>query len=367
MLMILPSFLVFMNWLPEKYVTAANNFYGESGVEFQIFFICLLMMGALLAIDRKMLVKSLIRYIPTVIAGVVVAGLFGTVAGMLMGCSLTDIWVLYVFPIMGGGNGGGAIPMSQIYEQVTGQNKDNFHAVALAILTFANSLCIIVAALLNKLGLMFSKLTGDGTNIMRSAEAEDVRDKEKENIKPTMEEIACGILATGALYTVARIISKVLLPTIFGIAIHQYAYFVLLLTVVNITGILPDRFTAGVRYLQRFLTGALGPMGLCAVGITMMDFGEFMNAITIQNLILALAIVIGAVVGTAVVGYFFGFYPIDSAMTAGLCMANRGGGDLAVLAAGKRMNLITYAAISSRLGGGLVLAAASIVFSILLK
>lgn len=59
-----------------------------------------------------------------------------------------------------------------------------------------------------------------------------------------------------------------------------------------------------------------------------------------------------------------GFYPIDSAVTAGLCMANRGGnGDVAVLGAAKRMDLMAYAQLSSRLGGGIVLIIASFIFS----
>ncbi|MDE8105069.1 2-hydroxycarboxylate transporter family protein [Erysipelothrix rhusiopathiae] len=35
--------------------------------------------------------------------------------------------------------------------------------------------------------------------------------------------------------------------------------------------------------------------------------------------------VVGATLGSAIVGWFVGFYPIDAAITAGLCMANRGG------------------------------------------
>lgn len=62
-----------------------------------------------------------------------------------------------------------------------------------------------------------------------------------------------------------------------------------------------------------------------------------------------------------------GFYPIDTAITAGLCMANRGGsGDIAVLGAARRLELISYAQLSSRLGGGIVLIIASFVFSFFL-
>ena len=43
---------------------------------------------------------------------------------------------------------------------------------------------------------------------------------------------------------------------------------------------------------------------------------------------------------------------MDAAITGGLCMANMGGsGDMLILAAGHRMGLMTYASISSRIGG----------------
>lgn len=104
------------------------------------------------------------------------------------------MWVYYILPIMGGGNGAGAIPMSQIYQTATGQSADTFYAKAIATLTFANTLCIVVAALLNKLGMIFPKLTGDGSHIMRSESSSDVKDKEKaEDYKPTMIKTVNGV------------------------------------------------------------------------------------------------------------------------------------------------------------------------------
>jgi len=72
---------------------------------------------------------------------------------------------------------------------------------------------------------------------------------------------------------------------------------------------------------------------------------------------------VGAIIGSALVGQLVGFYPIDAAITAGLCMANRGGsGDIAVLGACKRMPLMAYAQVSSRLGGGIILIIGSVLF-----
>lgn len=96
-----------------------------------------------------------------------------------------------------------------------------------------------------------------------------------------------------------------------------------------------------------------------------MELSKLIAAFTFGNVLIAALIVLGAILGSGLVGWLVGFYPIETAITAGLCMANRGGsGDLAVLGAAKRMELISFAQISSRLGGGLMLIIASVVFGI---
>lgn len=361
----LPSWMVYVHILPEKYIESATLLYDEIG--WQTFFICLLMAGSLIVIERRTLIKSLVRYIPVVLVGVVTAGIFGVVVGTLLGYSISDLLVMYVLPIMGGGNGAGAIPMSQIYAQVTGGDKDSYYSVALAILTLANVLCIIVAALLSGIGNKFTSLTGDGKTLMRNEGKEKVTDKEAALPKPTMQDVASSFLWVGAAYGLSCLCAKVLFPTIGGIPIHQYAWFVVLIALANIFNLVPLSCRSGIKMLSDFMVKSLGAFGFAAIGIVMTDFGEFMTAATdMKNMIICLAVVVGATVGTAVFGWIVGFYPIDSAITAGLCMANRGGGgDLVVLGAANRLELMSYAAVSSRLGGGLILVIAGLVFSIL--
>lgn len=76
-----------------------------------------------------------------------------------------------------------------------------------------------------------------------------------------------------------------------------------------------------------------------------------------------MATVIGAMIGTFIVGKLFHFYPVEGMLTAGLCMANGGGaGDVQCLGAAHRMELMSYAQISSRIGGAIMLVIASFVF-----
>ena len=263
---------------------------------------------------------------------------------------------------MGGGNGGGAVPLSQIYEQVTGHPKAEYYAFAISVLTIANIFAIMTAAVLNKIGEKKPSWTGDGATLMRKHQEIDV---EKGKSSTTLAQVGGGLILSGGFYALGRLFGKVLLPKIFGVAIHPFAYMILFVAAVSALGIVPEGLRTGAKKLQSFFTGTLILIIMVGVGADT-SLKELMDAITFGNVVIAFLIVVGAILGSAIMGYLVGFYPIDSAVTAGLCMANRGGsGDLAVLGASQRMGLMAYAQLSSRLGGGIVLVIGSILFSLL--
>lgn len=349
------------NLIPQEYVTSIDNF--TSDTNFLTFYIVVLITGSVLSLERNILLKSFAGYFPAILGGLLGAMLLAIVGGMFFGISPSELVTHYTLPIMGGGNGGGAIPLSEIYAGVTGEGSEVYYSFAIIILTVGNIFAIFAAALLNKLGQAFPKLTGDGKTLIRGTENEDIADEE---YTPTLADVASGLLVGLGSYSVGLLFSNVLLPEILGFPIHELAYMVIFVVILCAFGLVPKGVRMGAKRLQSFFTKHLTLLIMVGVG-TDLDLNELLAAITFSNIVVSLFIVIGAVVGSGLVGYLVGFYPIDTAVTAGLCMANRGGsGDLAVLGAANRMELMAYAQLSSRLGGAIVLVIASVLFSILL-
>ena len=350
------------NMIPEKYVELIGTMI-QGDVNVLNTFIISLIAGSILSLDRKVLLRSFGGYIPAILGGLAGASLFGIATGLLFGVPPINMVIRYVLPIMGGGNGAGAVPLSQIYEQISGEPAANYYSFAIIILTIANLFCIVAGALLNRLGQMKPSLTGDGTNIMP---VDSKLIKEDVKVKVTLNDYCGALLLIGTIFAVGRLFSKVLLPTIFGAQIHNFAYSIIFVVIIAALGIVPANIRAAAKNVQGFMVTVVGIALMVGMGVDF-DLAELAAAASPSNLLIALMVVIGAIIGSAFVGKLVGFYPIDAAVTAGLCMANRGGsGDIAVLGAANRLELISYAQLSSRVGGGIVLIIASFFFSFFL-
>lgn len=347
--------------VPQQGLDAINSFISDDA-NFLEMFIIMLIVGSVLSLERDILLRSFAGYIPAILGGLVVAALMGVIFGFIFGVKPADTLILYTLPIMGGGNGAGAVPLSQIYEQVTGEPAASYYSFAIIILTIANIFCIIFSAALNALGEKVPSLTGDKKTLIRNA---DNLARDDEKVKTDNTDLAGALLLAFACYSVGELMSGVILPKIAGAPIHKYAYMIIFVVILAATGLVPARVRAGAKRLQSFFSGQLGIIIMVGMGADF-DLAQLFEATKPSNVIMALMITVGAVIGAGGVGYLVGFYPIDAAITAGLCMANRGGnGDLACLGAADRMDLIAYSQLSSRLGGGIVLIIASFVFSFL--
>jgi len=351
--------------IPERHAAGITGFITGSP-DFLTFFIVMLVTGSILALEKEVLIKSFAGYLPTITGAFLLGSTLAIGGGLLFGVSPSEVIVWYALPILGGGTGAGVVPMSQMYEQITGEPAGSFFSFTFIIITIANVMCIVIAALIHRLGQAFPYLTGDRKTLLRKM-PESVASKEpKAAAKYTIEDLGAALFIGLACFAMGRFFSRAILPSIAGSPIHHLAYMVLFIVILAATGIVPPNIVAAAKRLSTFFTNVLSILIMMGMGIGF-DIMELAEVFTLAGMVITTLCVLGALLGAASIGYLMGFYPIDAGITAGLCMANRGGnGDIATLGASDRMELMAYAQLSTRLGGALVLMVAGFAFSVLL-
>lgn len=350
------------NMVPQTVLKSIDKFYASNPVNFLELFIPALIVGSVLTVNRKALIKSVAGYIPLILIGVAGASICGMLAGLLFGKAPLDIMMNYVLPIMGGGTGAGAIPMSEMWAQKTGEDPKKWFAFAISILTVANIIAIFTGALLKQLGKKKPSLTGNGELVINNSR--DVKEEKEVKVEAGQKEFAAALFFTGVMFMVACIAEKLWGAMNMPFEIHKLAFLVLLTIAVNVADIVPADIKEGSKKMQSFFSKHTIWILMAAVGFGT-DVQEIINSLTFGNLVIAIAIVGGAVGGIMLFAKKMKFYPIEAAITAGLCMANRGGsGDIAVLGAADRMELMSFAQISSRIGGAMMLIIGSIIFGL---
>jgi len=105
--------LVYYNILPKSVTENVSTFMKGGG--FLDFYIAALITGSLLGMSRKLLVKASVRYLPCILGAVIVSLAFVAVGGLLFGQSAGESIAYIGIPIMGGGMGAGAVPISEVF------------------------------------------------------------------------------------------------------------------------------------------------------------------------------------------------------------------------------------------------------------
>jgi Na+/citrate or Na+/malate symporter len=345
LLIFLGAGLVHFKILPDEVVQSFGSFMKESGSNFLDFFICSLITGAILGIHSKMLLKAGLRYAAPVLGGVILSCTFVALAGMLAGRNWMELVLNIGFPILGGGMGGGAVPMAKVVNGVTGQDMKQILSVFVPAVVLGNVFSIIAAALLDRLGRKYSKLSGDGV-LLKDATIT----REEPKVEYSVGNILIGSTVACGFYAFGKILNY------FVPSVHNLVWMVLAVALFNIAGIVPAYIVSACYTWFKFVVKAFVGIVLLAIGVVFTDLGEVIQSITPHYVLLCAMVVLGAALGAGLVGRLVGFHFVESAITAGLCMTNMGGtGDVAVLSASKRMQLMPFARISTSIGGALVI------------
>ncbi|MCG3767231.1 2-hydroxycarboxylate transporter family protein [Vibrio cincinnatiensis] len=350
------SYLFHSSLIPHETTDSIITFVKGGG--FLSFFIASLVTGSILGMDTEILKRAALKYIPVILGGVLCAFLFAGIIGSLLGSGFVESVMLIALPIMGGGMGAGAVPLVEIMSGNSDMSAETLLSKMVPALAIGNAIAIVMAGLLNKLGNLYPSLSGNG-QLMRAGRA-----KAKPEVAEKEQPISINVLGIGALLAITMYFVGSMLSDI--INMHTYALMILFVAFVKVMGLIPRELEKAAHGWYKFVVDNLTPALLVGIGVAYTDLDQIIASLDLIYFLMVLATVVGAIVGTAIVGRLMGFYPIEASITAGLCMANMGGtGDVAVLAASKRMELMPFAQISSRIGGAFMLILATFIIELL--
>lgn len=129
---------------------------------------------------------------------------------------------------------------------------------------------------------------------------------------------------------------------------------------VKALGWLPRKLEDGAYMIYRFFVVAVTYPLLFAVGVAMTPWESITSMLKPAYVITIFMTVLTMVVVGFFVGMLLKMYPIEAAIVSACHSAQGGTGDLAIITASDRMELMPFAQVSTRMGGAFMVAIAAI-------
>ena len=332
-------------------------------------YIAALITGSILGMNRKLLVKAAARYFPAIFGGLILA--FGLCCGVaaIMGYPVVNALLLIALPIMGGGMGAGASPLSKIFESAGTMTADEALSIMTPAVAIGNAISIVIAGVIVKI-IVDKKWNGQGALMQAGsvdpAELEISPEMQAKRDDIKINYLGIGLLVSTAFFAWGFICANVWTKLVPSVTIHAYAWMIITVAIVKIANILPESIEIACYQWFQFIMKNLTNTLLVGIGICYLDLNQVISSLNLTYFVLCLVTCLGAFFGAFFVGKLVGFYPVEAGITAGLCMSNMGGtGDVAVLSAAGRIELMPFAQISSRLGGAVILLLGSLMLSLM--
>ncbi|KAA8726333.1 2-hydroxycarboxylate transporter family protein [Ewingella americana] len=339
----IPSALVHYGLLPDVVVDSTIKFYKSTNILY--LYICCIIVGSIMSMNRQVLIQGFLRIFIPMLCGEIVGMVAGLAMGMALGLPPFQTFFFLILPIMAGGVGEGAIPLSMGYATILHMEQGVALGRILPIVMLGGLTAIVLAGVLNQIGKRYPHLTGEG-QLMPAKNGLIGHGLEEFKGKPDVNALACGALLAVLLYMVGMLGQRLIgLPAPVGMLFAA-------VVVKLLNGVSPTIQQGSMTVYKFFRTAVTYPV-LFAVGVAITPWQELVNAFTISNLCVIVTTVC-ALVGT---GYFvgkkIGMHPIDVAIVS-CCQSGQGGtGDVAILTSGNRMALMPFAQIATRIGGAI--------------
>ena len=339
-----PSYLVFAHLLPEGVLKPIAEFTKASN--FLYLFIAAIIVGSIFGMDRQVLIKGFLKIFVPLAAGSIVAGTVGTLVGVVLGLGAYHTFFYIVIPIMAGGVGEGAIPLSIGYAEILHQEQGNLFAQVLPPIMLGSLTAILLAGFLNWVGKRLPHLTGEGR--LQPGVGEELTPGEE---KAAASSLDAGAIGAAGVTAITLYLLGIACFKLFGLPGPVAMLF--LAIVVKLTRAVPPSLQLAGQTVYKFFSTAVTYPLLFAIGVSLTPWETLVAALTPANIAVIVLTVATLMATGFFVGRLLGMYPIETAIVNATHSGQGGTGDIAILTAANRLELMPFAQIATRIGGAI--------------
>jgi malate:Na+ symporter len=342
-----PSALAYYKLLPPQIEKSVVEF--TKYTNFLYLFIACIIVGSILGMDRKVLVQGFLKIFVPLAVGSIAAGIVGTLVGTLLGMGASHTFFFVVIPIMAGGVGEGAIPLSVGYSEILGQPQGDMFAQVLPPVMLGSLTAILLSGTLNYVGKQYPNLTGEGR--LQPGEHDEMDPARQDAEDETGAPIDVGTIAAAGLAAITLYLLGVMCYRLFGLPAPVAMLFLAVLA--KLVSAVPPHLQQGGFVVYKFFSTAVTYPLLFAIGVSMTPWDKLIAAFNLPNLITIVSTVATLMATGGLIGRWLNMYPIEAAII-NACHSGQGGtGDVAILTAANRMQLMPFAQIATRIGGAI--------------
>jgi len=338
-----PSALAYYKLLPPQIEKSVIEF--TKYTNFLYLFIACIIVGSILSMDRQVLVQGFLKIFVPLAIGSIAAGIVGTLVGTLLGLGAYHTFFFVVVPIMAGGVGEGAIPLSIGYSHILQQPQGDLFAQVLPPVMLGSLTAILLSGTLNFVGKKYPHLTGEGR--LQPGEHDELEFEEedpKEHVD--VATVAAAVVTAVTLYLIGALAQR-----LFGFPAP--VVMLLIAVLLKLARAVSPSLQLGAFHVYKFFSTAVTYPLLFAIGVALTPWDKLVAAFTLPYIITIVATVAAIIATGFFVGGWLKMYPIDTAIVTA-CHSGQGGtGDIAILTAANRMQLMPFAQIATRIGGAL--------------
>ena len=313
-------------------------------------YIASLVVGSILGIDHRVLGTGFLKMLVPFLAGTVMAVVVGLTVGALMGFELKHTFFFILTPILGGGIGEGILPLSIAYAGTLGTPQGELVATMIPAALIGNVVAILSAGLLGWFGERHPRFSGKG-KLVKVGDV-DLAPEPGEQAYD-LKLMGAGLLIICTMFTFGGLLAPLT-------GMSGPVMMIIITAALKLTRVMPARMELGCYQMYRFVAVNLTPAVLVGLGAIFISWNQLVASLSPGYFVVCAATVLALVSTAFVTGLLMRMYPVETAVVT-VCHSGLGGtGDVGILSAANRMNLMPFSQMVTRLGGAGMVVLASL-------